>query len=658
MTRPETPYPRLFSPLDLAGQSLRNRIVHLATVTNFNDAGRITDRFIAYHAARAKGGAGMIVTEGLSVHPSSAPNPRVVALYDPANRDGLKRLAGAVEGAGCRLLGQLWHVGRQQLWGPQATPLGVSHLPDALSWQVPHVMDRSQIEALVAAFVACARLLQEAGFSGAELHGAHGYLITQFLSPWSNLRDDDYGGDRVRRMRFLGEVIAGIRAACGARFILGLKMPAEEGVAGGIDLAEARAITTALAADGGLDYIAYSQGNFSLSLERHLPDMHFPSAPYAALARALKPAAGAIKVMALARIASAGEAEALLADGAGELVGLGRPLIAEPAWPDKLARGDGAELRPCTYCNYCWSEVYAGRALACAQNVRLGGTQELAPWITTAPRRRRVAVVGAGPAGLEAAWLAASAGHEVTLFGASETPGGKVRIEALLPGRGEAMEVVRFQAERIARLGVEQRLGRAASADDIAAAAPEVAVLATGATMQPPPLAGGSAAMAALTDAVPGLVADAAPRAGTAVLFDHDQSPPVYAAAELLAARYARVVVVTPATQIARHVPYVSAIGVHRRLFAAGVEIVIGCRPVAWTDGRLVLENLFTGAETAIADVACALYATPRRANDALAAPLAEAGIALHLIGDAYAPRTLHAAMLEARRAAEKIGSS
>ena len=229
-------YPRLFSPLELAGVRLRNRIVHGATVTNLGRTNGVGEPMIAHLRARAAGGAAMIVSGGMAVDSGSVPNPHVVSLSEAGSRDGLARLAEAVEGEDCRLLGQLWHVGRQQLWSPQATALGVSHLPDPLSWSVPHVMELGDIERLEAAFVAGARVLRDAGFSGAELHGAHGYLITQFLSPASNLRDDAYGGDRDRRLRFLRRVIAGIRETCGNGFVLGLKMPADEGTDGGIDL--------------------------------------------------------------------------------------------------------------------------------------------------------------------------------------------------------------------------------------------------------------------------------------------------------------------------------------------------------------------------------------------------------------------------------------
>src|SRR5574340_292537 len=194
---------RLFTPFELAGKRLKNRIVFPAVLSIYALQNRVTQRLIDYYAARAEGGAAMLITEGLAIHPSSVPQPAVATVFEPENFSGFERMAEAVERHDCRLLGQLWHVGRQALWNPVDAPVGVSSLPDAYSWSVPHVMDRGEIRALVEAYVSSARTLQRAGFSGVELHGGHGYLITQFLSPWSNVRDDDYGGDLERRTRFV-----------------------------------------------------------------------------------------------------------------------------------------------------------------------------------------------------------------------------------------------------------------------------------------------------------------------------------------------------------------------------------------------------------------------------------------------------------------------
>lgn len=641
------PYPNLFSPIDVGGQRLKNRIVHLATLTQMVEANRVSPALINYHAARAAGGAAMSIVEGLAVHPSSVPLRTVITVFDDAGLDGLKRLAAAGETRDCRMLGQLWHVGRQQLWSPIQSPVGVSDQPDALSWTVPHVLGATEIAELVQAFVDAAERLRRCGFSGVELHGAHGYLITQFLSPWSNTRDDDYGGDLARRLRFVIEIIAGIRAACGSDFIVGLKLPADEGVAGGIDRHEAARITRHLAAQAAPDYFAYSQGNFSPSLEDHTPNLHYPPGPFLHLHRRLREAAGGRPVMALGRIVDAEHAERVVADGTGDLVGLCRPLIADPALPAKARAGRARQIRPCIFCNLCWGEVHAGKPLVCIHNPKLGAADE-ADWRPTAAGvRKRVVVVGAGPAGLEAAWVAAARGHSVTLFGAGAEVGGKLRLEAALPGRAEVAKVYGYQEDRARLHGVELVLGTIADGRAIAARQPDVVVLATGAEPREPPGLAADAPVRSWRSVTLELADDDRPRDGTAVLFDMDHTDATYAFADLLAARFAALVVITPRPALARAAPHTNALGIYRRLAAARARLLTNMRPTGYAGRVVAYENVWNGDKGEIADVQLFAYSTPRRANDSLAAELVERGLEVHLIGDARAPRPLTSAIHE-----------
>ncbi|MEQ9639752.1 MAG: FAD-dependent oxidoreductase [Alphaproteobacteria bacterium] len=641
----------LFEPLEIAGHRLRNRIVHLATLTQYGERNGVSDRLVDYHAARAAGGAAVSIVEGLAVHPSSVPLRSVVTLFDDANADGLKRLAAAGEDRDCRMIGQLWHVGRQQLWSPIDSPVGVSDQPDAYSWTVPHVLDPDEIADIVAGFVDSARRLRAAGFSGVELHGAHGYLITQFLSPWSNSRDDAYGGDRARRLRFVREIAGGIREACGADFIVGLKMPAQEGVPCGIDLAEAQAITRDLAGDGVLDYFAYSQGNFSQSLDDHTPDMHYRPGHFLDLHKALREAAGNIPVMAVGRVTDAAHAEQVLANGQADLIGLGRALVADPALPNKAR--DGGAIRPCVFCNLCWGEIHQGKPLLCFLSPALGTPSEVDEAIAPAAAPRRLVVVGAGPAGLETAWRAAARGHRVTLIDGATEPGGTLRLDARLPGRGEMAKAVDYLAGRCVAHGVDMRLGHAADPATIAAEKPDLVVLATGATPRRPELAAGAEAVS-WREALLGLLEGGA-RQGRAVLFDMDHSDPTYAFAHLLTQRFEAVTLLTPRVQIARNVPYTNALGIYRRLLNAGVEIVTTALPVDHRDGRVIWRNAFTGKQSTVDDVALFAYSTPRQANDALAAPLRAAGLEVRLVGDARAPRTLFSAIHEGAKTANEV---
>ena len=646
---------QLFTPFELAGKRLRNRIAFPAVLSNFARENRVTPRLVDYYAERAAGGAAMLVTEGLAIHSSSVPQPNVATVFEPENFDGFQRMAAAVERHDCRLLGQLWHVGRQQLWSPVDAPVGVSALPDAYSWSVPHVMTADEIGSIARAYVDAARTLQRAGFSGVELHGGHGYLITQFLSPWSNTRDDGYGGGVEGRTRFVREIIAGVRAECGAGFIVGLKMPGDERVPGGIDADESGRIAARLAMAGELDYVAFAQGNFSPSLEDHTPDMHYPPGPFMALQRRLREHARPIPVLALGRILDAAHAEQLLAAGVGDLVGMGRALIADAALPAKALAGKPGTTRPCIFCNVCWAEIHVGKPIACIHNPHLGTPGEAAWKPVFAGSKRRIAIVGSGVAGLEAAWVAASRGHEVTLLGARD-PGGKARLEALLPGRAEVAKVFEFQLARAREAGVAFESGSPATVAQVAALKPDAVVLATGSSMRrPATLAPGSDAGMDAWTLVAGLGADPGKRAGTAVLFDHDHGAGVYALADLLASVYDRLVVITPRTQLGRNVAYVGLLGVYRRLYRAGVEIVVASVPKRFAEQRVVHANAFSGEERAIEDVALFAYATPRLADDRLTAPLRALGIEVRLAGDAFAPRAILAAVHEGHRVGNEL---
>jgi 2,4-dienoyl-CoA reductase-like NADH-dependent reductase (Old Yellow Enzyme family) len=630
-----TDYPMLFQPLDLAGHTLRNRICLPATVTNLAHNNRITEGYKNFLIERAKGGAGMLVTEVIAVDPNAIAQQGIVTGFDTANDAGFADLATRIRDEGAVLVGQLWHPGKQQLWGATSSPMGVSDQADAYSWTVPRVMTSDEITAVSSAYIDVAIKLAQHGFSGVELHGAHGYLINQFLSPWSNFREDQWGGSVENRIRFALMIARGIRKVVGSDFIVGLKMPGTEQVEGGIDAEEAARLTEALSAAGTFSYFAYGQGNFSLSLESHVPDLYYRPGHFLEIHKRMKRAAGGVPVMALGRIGSAAEAEAALADEAGDLIGMCRALIADPDLPAKAKAGNAATTRPTTFDNAAWGLVHAGKQLRDHLNPFIGETGESGwhPPKSSAPKK--IAVVGAGPAGLQAAWIAAAGGHETILFG--QSAGGALSLEAALPGREEMARITDWQLLMCDRHGVNMRLGETVSAADIKVADPEVVILAAGADQRMPEMeiAADAPVLSARDYACQGFDG---PK-GRVVLFDQDHSPAIYGLADALALDFEQVDLLTPRPHFAQEVNYCSAIGVFRRLYSNGVTLLPAAWLVRFTDRAVAWRNAYTGQETTIPEIDLLVYATPRSPRLHLIAELP--GVDVLRVGDCQSPRPL-----------------
>jgi len=653
-----SPYPGLFSPIQIGSRRLRNRVVLPATVTNYGVGNRITDRWTSFLVERARGGAAMVITEVIAVDPDAVAQGSIIKGFDDANLAGFAGTAEQCERAGSALVAQLWHPGRQQLWLPGASPKGVSDQPDAYSWTVPHVMTTGEVERVAEAYVNVAVRLKECGLAGVELHGAHGYLISQFLSPWSNSRTDRFGGSVENRCRFAVEIAAEIRRRCGPDFVIGLKIPGREGVPGGIDPDEACRITAELVRHKLLDYLAVNQGNFSLSLEEHVPDLYFRPGHFLDIHRQIHQHTAGTPLMAIGRINTPELAESVISSGTAELVGLCRAMISDAAFAAKAAAGRGAEIRPSVFDNQAWGEIHVGKSLEEPQNPMLGrpGEADWTPAPASAPRR--IVVVGAGPGGLEAAWLAAARGHHVRLISAGHRIGGRYAAEAALPDRRELGRLLDYYDALLDRHGVTRDLGRRLAPEDVEALDADAVVLATGADQRRP---GGIGADH--PDALSGQDwlklheegAQPAVEGRRVALFDQDHSATTYALADRLVALGARVTLLTPRTQLARNVNYCSAIGVFRRLFGGGVEMVYGVEIDGFEGGRLRLRNAYSGTASTVEDVALLIYSTPRKATDALAEPLRRKGRELHLIGDCQSPRNLFAAIHEGHAVAKAL---
>ncbi len=637
---------------------MRNSIAHAAITTRYSVGQKVTDRLIQYFTSRAEGGAALLVTEPLAVLSWQNSETHKVRAFDDFDIDGLSRWAAAVEAHDSRLVAQIQDPGRgMHHKGRRPYSYSASALPDDLSWTVAHAIEVDLIERVIAEIGNSAARLQRAGFSGLELSAGHGHLIHQFLSPHSNAREDAYGGDFAGRMKFLLDMIASIRAATTRPFALMVKLPGNDGIPGGIDETACAGIVAHLANLGDVDSFGFCQGSHHRTLEEHVPDMHWPRAPYNDLTKRLRAHAGSVPVAALGRLVEPIQAEQALADGVGDFVQIGRAMVTDPAWAKKAFAGREHDIRWCVSCNSCWGMITDKQAIACDNNPRLGTPGEVEwvpPKLSINEKRKKIAIIGAGVAGLEAAWTSAGRGHDVTVMGSGPSYGGKTALYARLPGSDQVSSVYDYQYVMANRYGVRFEFGLTAELDDIRSFDPDEVILATGARQSWPRMLPkeweADGFIPDLRTASEMMLDVRGHQDGTAVLFDADHTAGTYAAAQLMAELFDRVVIATPRPSIASDEALVVYQGIHRRMNQMGIHIVPFVEPSAESaleDGIVRLDNVYGGPVVMIENVALFTYSTARLPNDQLAAPVRALGLPVHLIGDCYAPRWLMTATME-----------
>jgi len=649
-------FPLLSSPLEVGGVRLRNRIVMLPMGQRFAGDGGPTAEHVAFYEARARGGAGLIVTGGTLVHPTAAMRaPGALEAYRSENVPAFARLVDAIHRHGAPVFGQLYHRGREgggasdhPVWAPSA-------VGSTGSGQVPHVMTEAEIDEIVTAFAVSAENLLKSGYDGIELHGAHGYLIAQFLSPLANRRTDEYGGDLDARMRFLIEIIDAIRARCGSEFPLGVRMTADDEIEGGQGLAEAAAIAARLSESGQIDYLSVTLG----ATGAYVKDMSHRVGLAAGLVAEVRKASG-VPVIASQRITHPGLAEEILSAGSADLIGLGRALIADSDWAEKALVGTPQLIIPCVAClQNCRAAGDGG--VSCIHNPVSGRESAWGP-LQPASKAKRVVVVGGGPGGLEAARIAAERGHQVILFERTPHLGGQVRLAASAPHRGELDGVVSFRVEQLDRLGVETLLGTEATVDAILGEGPDVVVIATGAVPVSAPYEGtDGTTVVTVVDLLANSTDAVTPAIRTSVVHDDGNGFwETFSSVEALVERGVAVTVVTAAAQVAANIPRESIGPLLRRLRGRGVVLrpmtaVSAVEPgfISVFDPIETVAKGFLEEERLPADLV--VYSGSKVADDRLFSELTGKVPVLHAIGDCVGPRRISNAVLEGHRVAREI---
>ncbi|MBM3119760.1 MAG: FAD-dependent oxidoreductase [Chloroflexi bacterium] len=471
-------FPKLFEPGRIGSMEVKNRLVMppMATGLALKD-GTVTDCQIDYYEERAKGGSGLVIVEITCVDsPVGKGNVRQIAIDDDRFIPGLTRLAEAIKRHGARAAIQLHHAGRQTSarWtGYQ--PVAPSSIPMPGGEQ-PRELTLKEIAILVTRFGEAAERAKRAGFDGVEIHGAHCYLICQFLSPLSNQRQDAYGGSIENRARFLLEVIKAIREGVGKDYPVWCRLSAVEiGVEGGITLEDTQVVAK-MAEKAGVDAIHVSAHTIAPARR---PPMAQPPCAFVPFAEGIKKVVS-VPVIAVSRIPPE-LGEEVIREGKADFVAMGRPLLADPGLPQKVATGRMEDIRPCLYCLTCLDSLnWRKEGVCCTVNPTLGREREYA--VKPAESPKRVIVVGGGPGGMEAARAAALRGHKVVLFDEGDELGGQLLLAAKPPFK-ETIETLRqYLVRQVTESGVELRLRQRFTADLLAELKPDVVVLATGVT--------------------------------------------------------------------------------------------------------------------------------------------------------------------------------
>ena len=481
-------FENLFSPIDLGPFSIRNRIVMPALGTNLaSRRGEVTPQLLEHYRARARGGAGMIIVEGTSVHFSGRGFPFQLNVDHDDLIPGLRELTEAVHNEGARILIQLHHGGRNtdsRISGVQ--PIAPSAVRSPVGVETPRAMSAAEIENMIDTFASSAVRAKKAGFDGVEVHGAHEYLVSQFMSPYSNFRRDRYGGSPARRLRFAREIVQCIRAETGPDFLISFRISGDEYVPKGMHIKDSIAAAKSLV-NAGVDVIDVSGGVYETP---HLiiSPMVLKQGVHIHLSEQMKKEIK-VPVIGVGRINTPGFAERVLSENKADLVAMGRAFVSDPEWPRKTREGRTQEIRRCLGCNQgCIDFLMAGRPITCTYNPSVGRDKEYAIVKTSHPKR--VAVLGGGPAGLEAARVMSRMGHEVILYEESDRLGGQVVLAGMLPGKRDFHHVITYYENTLKRLDVTIRLGEKVDSEGVLAQKPDVVIVATGSVTMIPDIPG------------------------------------------------------------------------------------------------------------------------------------------------------------------------
>jgi 2,4-dienoyl-CoA reductase-like NADH-dependent reductase (Old Yellow Enzyme family)/thioredoxin reductase len=671
-------YPRLFGEWTLRNTPVRNRIVFPPTCATWvTDPlnGVFTDMAVDYYAERAKGGVGLILMGATHVHPSSLAAPLAVGqLFDDRNIAPLRRIAEAVHSHGTKLGIQLWHSGvrghpfpkmepsfdADATWhtvGPSQVPLG-----EGTGAVTPKELSDPEIEEILDAFAAAAVRAVAAGLDGVEFHLSHGYLAWQFLSPLYNKRTDRWGGSYENRLRFPLEGMRRIRAAIGDEPFLGFRINSTSFWPNDLETDDVAQIVADLEARVDVDYVSVSAGVHHAFI--HTP-MHFEAGWEQPYAHAVKKVSKN-PVFLVGRFTTPEQAEEALESGDADAILLARQMFADPEWAVKAASGRSEDIRRCVAANHCWRSVTRGARVQCVYNPTIGREGKWgAGTLVQAEEPRKILVVGAGPAGLEYARVAAAQGHEITVVEKEDHVGGHAHLQSLLPGRSEYGRIGTWLADQAAKNGAKITLSSPVAADSVAEVihqyAPDRVVIATGSRVRADGFQGwtgealpgwDSARCVGWDDVATGRVRPT----GKVLVIDDTSDLVAPLVACMLAERGAEPTIVTRWPMLAiENLDDVYFEWLMPRVYEAEVKVVVDHFVDRINGNRTTLSNVHRHGAQMTLESDWIVMSTARTSINELHSAFEDAGVEVETIGDATAPRSTYEAVYEGHRAARRI---